>query len=83
MTDDPFDNLMVFNERDNGHFASARRTDQWIHFIDLADHVSPAFGRHISRVIFNDGGMREMAGRMIHEMGQIAGKGLAALMFLE
>jgi len=27
--------------------------------------------------------MREMAGRLIHEMGQIAGKGLAALMFLE
>ncbi len=24
-----------------------------------------------------------MAGRMIHEMGQIAGKGLAALIFLE
>jgi len=54
MADDPVDNLMIFNERDNLHPAATGRTDQWIHLVDLADHLGPACGWCISRLVFND-----------------------------
>ena len=39
---------------DDSHLASTYRTDQWIHLVDLADHLGPAFGGQKGRVIFND-----------------------------
>ena len=43
MFDDLTNDLRIFNESDNEHLASTRRTDQWIHFLDLAEHLRPAF----------------------------------------
>jgi len=53
MTDDPVDNLMVLNERDDSHSASTGRTDQRVHLKNLADYLGPAFGRYISRVFYD------------------------------
>jgi hypothetical protein len=38
--DDPIDNLIIIYERDNGHLASTRRTDQWIDLVDLTGIIS-------------------------------------------
>jgi hypothetical protein len=54
MTDDPVDNLMVFDERYDPHPAATGRTQQRINFIDLSYHLRPALSRHISRIIFYD-----------------------------
>jgi len=39
------------------HAAAAGWIDQGGHLVNLEDRLCPAFGRHISRVIFYDGGM--------------------------
>jgi hypothetical protein len=38
------DNFMAFNERDDGHLASTGGAQQRARFIDLTDHLGPAFG---------------------------------------
>ena len=42
MADDPIDNFMVFDKGDHFHLSAALRADQWVHFIDPADHLGPA-----------------------------------------
>ena len=61
MMDDPVDNLMVFDERDDPHPADAGWTQQRINFIHLADHLGPAFGRHIGGIIFYDERIRRIS----------------------
>jgi len=51
MTDDPVDGLRLLDKRDDSHPAATRRTDQWIHLINLADHPGPAFGERVPRPI--------------------------------
>jgi hypothetical protein len=58
MTDDPVDRLRFFDERDDSHPAATSGTTKRIHLVDLADHLGPAFGRHIKVIIFNNGGIR-------------------------
>jgi hypothetical protein len=59
MLDDPVDCLRLIDKRDDSNPAATGRTDQWIHLIDLADHLSPALGRHIVWFFFDDGGRGE------------------------
>jgi len=47
MSDDPVDNRMIFDERDDSHPAATGRAHQRIHLIDFSYHLGPAFGRHI------------------------------------
>ena len=58
MADDPVDGFRFFDKRDNGHFASTGGAQQRVNFIDLADHICPAFGGAISWLIFNDRGLK-------------------------
>jgi hypothetical protein len=51
MAVDSVDNFMIIYERDNGHPAATGSTDQWVQLIDLADHLGPAFGRHIVNLV--------------------------------
>jgi hypothetical protein len=55
ITDDPVDRLRFFEERDDSHPAATSGTIKRIHLEDLADHLGPALGGHISRIIINDG----------------------------
>ncbi len=54
MADDPVDCLQLFDKRDDAHLATTRRADQWIHLIDLADHLRPAL-RWSKRLLLFDG----------------------------
>jgi len=48
VVDDFVYDAMVFDEGDDSHSAIAIRTEERIHFIDLADHLCPAFpGRNV------------------------------------
>jgi hypothetical protein len=58
MTDDSVDGFRFFNKRDEAHLASAGWSQKGINFINLGDHLCPAFDRHVSLVVFNNGGMR-------------------------
>jgi len=66
MTDDPVNRLRIIYKKDNSHPAATGRTDQWIHLVDLADHLGPALGRHIARIIFNNGAMRRISRSLTH-----------------
>jgi len=44
MADDLIYGFRIFDKRDDSHLASTGRTKQRIHFVDLADHLGPAFG---------------------------------------
>jgi len=66
MTDDPVDRLRFIYKRDDSHPAATGGIDQWIHLVDLADHPGPALGRHITRLIFNDGAMRKISPSLTH-----------------
>jgi len=55
--DDFVDDLRLFGKRYDSHLATTGRTAKRIHFVDLADHLDPAFGGHIVWLIFNDRGM--------------------------
>ncbi len=61
IVDDLIDGCGIFDEGNDLHLASTRRTDQWIHLVDLADHLGPAFGGHIVWLIFNDRGIRRIS----------------------
>ena len=52
--DDPIDDLMIFYENNDSHLPSTLRTEEGIHLVDLADHLSPAFRGHIAWFFFND-----------------------------
>ncbi|NOR13457.1 MAG: hypothetical protein GQ545_09415 [Candidatus Aminicenantes bacterium] len=54
MTDDPVDCLRFFDKGYDSHLATTCGTTQGIHFIDLADHLGPTFGRHIGWIVFCD-----------------------------
>ncbi len=47
MADDPVDGLSYFDKRDDSHLATTCGATQGIHFIDLADHLCPTFGREM------------------------------------
>jgi len=56
MVDDLIDNLRPFDKRYTSQLATTGRAQQRVHFIDLADHLGPAFGGHIVWLIFNERG---------------------------
>ena len=66
MTDDPVDCLGFLDKRYDVHPAFTGWTDQWVHLVDLADHLCPAFGRHISWLSFNDGGIKRTSPGLSH-----------------
>jgi len=43
VSDDPIDNLRIFDIRDDSHLPSTRRAYQRVHIVDLADHLRPSF----------------------------------------
>ena len=43
MAEDPVDGLRFFDRRDDSHLVSTRRTYQWIHLVDITDHLGPSF----------------------------------------
>jgi len=62
MSNDPVDDLRFFDKRDDSHLATACGTTKRIHFIDLANHLGPALGRHIVWFLFNNRGRGECRG---------------------
>jgi hypothetical protein len=55
--DDPVHCGIIGDESDHSHLATACRTYERINFIDLADHLCPAFGRDMMVLFLNDQGM--------------------------
>ncbi|MCK4646037.1 MAG: hypothetical protein KAU46_07280 [Candidatus Aminicenantes bacterium] len=45
---------MVFDEDDDSHSATAIRTEERVHFIDLADHLCPPFPGEKCSYFLND-----------------------------
>jgi len=43
VADDLIDGLGIFDERDDLHLTSARRAQQGVELVDLADHLAPLF----------------------------------------
>jgi len=66
MADDPVDCLGFFDKREDSHPAPTGRIEEGIHLLDLADHLCPAFGRHINWVVFYDVGMKKICPSLTH-----------------
>jgi len=54
MADDLIYGFRIFDKRDDSHLASTGRTKQRIHFVDLADHLGPAFGEPKRLLLLDD-----------------------------
>ena len=57
---------VVFDEGGDSHLATTIRAEDGINFIDLADHLGPAFGGHTSIRIFNDWHMKGIGSGLAH-----------------
>jgi len=63
---DPVDDLRFFDKRDDSHLATTGGAQQRVNFIDLANHLGPAFGGHIVWLIFNDRARTECRGSLTY-----------------
>jgi len=59
VVDDIVYDFMIFDKSNDFHFCTAVGREEGVYFIDFADHLCPAFGRHIIWLFFNDRGMGE------------------------
>jgi len=66
MSNDPVDCLRLIDKRDDSHLAAAGGTKQGIPFIHFADHLGPALGRYVRRVIFYNKRIKRISPGLSH-----------------
>jgi hypothetical protein len=62
---DPVHDRILREEGDDLHHAPAVRTEEWVNFINLADHLGPALGRNALQVFLDHPERRRIQTRLL------------------